>query len=109
MHLAFLTSHNLLFSVCQNLLETTFWVFLSFSSRKTVQILIFEVEYLENGSADFNDFGLILHGLSDEINLFRRCSSPLSLLLGSILSFPQNLNCVILEFHLLSGVCLFLW
>ena len=28
--------------------------------RKIVQISIFKVEYLENRSADFNDFGLIL-------------------------------------------------
>ena len=29
-------------------------------SRKIVQISIFKVEYLENGLADFDDFGLIL-------------------------------------------------
>ena len=29
-------------------------------SRKIVQISIFKVEYLKNGLADFNDFGLIL-------------------------------------------------
>ena len=40
--------------------KTTFSVFLSFFSRKIVQISIFKVEYLENGLADFNDFGLIL-------------------------------------------------
>ena len=31
-----------------------------FFSSKTVQILIFKVEYLDNCLADFNDFGLIL-------------------------------------------------
>ena len=36
-----------------------FWIF----SRKTVQILIFKDEYLENGLADFNAFGLILPDL----------------------------------------------
>ena len=40
--------------------KTTFSGFLSFFSRKIVQISIFKVEYLENGSAIFNDFGLIL-------------------------------------------------
>ena len=29
-------------------------------SQKTVQILMFKIKYLENGLADFNDFGLIL-------------------------------------------------
>ena len=29
-------------------------------SRKIVQISMFKVEYLENGLADFNDFGFIL-------------------------------------------------
>ena len=41
-----------------------------------------EYPYLENGLADFTDFGLIFQDfddLSDEINLFRRCSSPLKL------------------------------
>ena len=39
----------------------TFSVFLSFFFFwKTVQILIFEDEYLDNGLADFNHFGLIL-------------------------------------------------
>ena len=50
-------------------------------SRRIVQISMFKVEYLKNGVADFNDFGLfcrILNGLSDEINLFWRCISPLT-------------------------------
>ena len=40
-------------------LIVTFLVSVVFS-RKTVQIVIFKVEYLENGSANFNDFSLIL-------------------------------------------------
>ena len=60
-HLSFLTSHNLLFfRFCKTSKKTTFSVFLPFFSRKIAQISIFKVEYLENGVADFNDFGLIL-------------------------------------------------
>ena len=81
----FYWKHNLLFfSLCKTSKKTTFSVFLSFFSRKIVQISIFKVEYLENGLADFNDFGLIsfcriLNGLSNEINLLYHCSSPLKL------------------------------
>ena len=61
MHLSFLTSYNLLlFSFYKTYKKTAFSVFLSFFSRKIVHISIFKVEYLENGFADFNDFGLIL-------------------------------------------------
>ena len=60
-HLAFLTSHNLLFfSLCKTLKKTQHFRFSVVFSPKTVQIFIFKVEYLENGSADFSDFGLIL-------------------------------------------------
>ena len=37
--------------------------FLCFIFWKTVQILIFKVEYLANGLADFNDFGLTLQDI----------------------------------------------
>ena len=59
-HLSFLTLHNLLFfSLCKTSKKQHFRFFCRFS-RKIVQILIFKVEYFENGLADFNDFGLSL-------------------------------------------------
>ena len=75
-----MTSHNLLFFSLYKTSKKQHFRFSVVFSGKTVQILIFKVEYLENGSADFNDFGLIfriLNGLSDEVNLFWHCSSPL--------------------------------
>ena len=45
---------------CKTSKKTTFSVFLSFFSRKIAQISFCKVEYLENGLANFNDFGLIL-------------------------------------------------
>ena len=47
-------------SVCANPLKNNIFGFSVVFSRKIVQISIFKVEYLENGLADFNDFGLIL-------------------------------------------------
>ena len=47
-----------------------------FFPRKTVQIFIFKVEYLEKSLADFDDFGLILQDFKRQ--LFRRCSSSLT-------------------------------
>ena len=68
-HLSFVTSHNpLLFSLCKTSEKTTHLVFLSFFSRKTVQISTFKVEHVENDLTDFNDFGLILQ---DFERLFR--------------------------------------
>ena len=62
MHLSFLTSYNLLlFSFYKNLKKNNIFGFSVVFSRKIVHISIFKVEYLENGLADFNDFGLILH------------------------------------------------
>ena len=58
-HLAFLTSHNLLFFSLYETSKKQHFRFSVVFSRKTVQILIFKVEYLENASADFNDLGLI--------------------------------------------------
>ena len=48
------------FQFAQNLLEKQHFRFAVVFFQKTVQILMFKVEYIENGSADFNDFGLIL-------------------------------------------------
>ena len=81
MHLSFLTSHNLLFfSLCKASKNNIFGFSVVFT-RKIVQISIFKVEYLEDGLADFNDFGLILqdlNGLSNKISLLWRYSSPLN-------------------------------
>ena len=57
---SFLTSRNLLFFRFAKLLKKQQFRFFCRFSRKIVQISIFKVEYLENGLADFNDFGLIL-------------------------------------------------
>ena len=60
-HLSFLTSHNLLFfRFCKTSKKNNIFGFSVVFSRKIAQISIFKVEYLENGVADFNDFGLIL-------------------------------------------------
>ena len=80
-HLSFLTSHNLLFfRFCKTSKKTTFSVFLSF----------FLVKFPKSQSLQLNisrtawpilmilvSFCRILNGLSDESNLFWRCSSPL--------------------------------
>ena len=58
MNLSFQTSHNLLFfSFCKT--SKKHFRFSVVFPRKTVQIVIFNIEYL-SGSADFDDFGLIL-------------------------------------------------
>ena len=60
-HLAFLTSHTVYcLSACAKPLKKQYFRFSVIFPRKTVQVLIFKVEYLENGLADLNDFGLIL-------------------------------------------------
>ena len=69
----------LFFSFCKTSKKQHFWFFCPFP-KKIVRILILKVEYLENSLADFNNFGLILQDferLSDEINLFQCCNSPL--------------------------------
>ena len=64
MPLSFLTSHNLLFfSFCKtSYKKRTFSVLLSFFLIKLSksQSLKLKLEYLKNGLASFNDFGLIL-------------------------------------------------
>ena len=69
-YLAFLTSHNPLFSVCTKPLKYQHFRFSVFFSKKSVQILIFKVDYLENDQADFNDFGLILSRAKSDKNTF---------------------------------------
>ena len=44
----------------QNLQKNNIFSFSVVFSRKIAQISIFKVEYLENGLADFNDYGVIL-------------------------------------------------
>ena len=46
--------------VIQSYCSSVFAKLLKKQRLKIVQISIFKVEYFENGSADFNDFGLIL-------------------------------------------------
>ena len=81
-HLSFLTSHNLLFfSLCKTSKKTTFSAFLSYFSRKIVQISI-SVKLNISRTAwpiliILVSFCRILNGLFDEINLFWCCSSPL--------------------------------
>ena len=58
-NVAFLTSHNLLFFSSYKTAKKQRCRFSVVFSWKTVQILIFKVEYLENGSVDFNDFDII--------------------------------------------------
>ena len=48
------------FSGFAKLLRKQHFRFSAVLSRKIAQISFFKVEYLENGLADFNDFGLIL-------------------------------------------------
>ena len=77
----------------QNFLKNNMFGFSVVLSRKIVQFSIFEVEYLENGLADLVilvSFCRILNGLSDEINLFWRCSSPLRPAFGDSQESPGN-------------------
>ena len=81
MHLSFLTSHNLLFfRSCKTSKKTTFSVFLSFflvklsksqSLKLNISITAWPILMI------LVSICRILNGLSDEINLFWRCSSPL--------------------------------
>ena len=82
MHLSFLTSHNLLFfRFCKTSKKTTFSVFLSFflvksptsqSSKLNISRMAWPILMI------LVSFCRILNCLSDEINLFWRCSSPLT-------------------------------
>ena len=83
MHLSFLTSHNLLFfRFCKTSKKTTFSVFLSFFLVKSPKSQSLKLNI--SGTAwpilmILVSFCRILNGLSDEINLFWRCSSPLNI------------------------------
>ena len=81
MHLSFLTSHNLLFlRFCKTSKKTTFSVFLSFFLIKSPKSQSLKLNISRTAWPILMilvSFWRILNGLSDEINLFWRCSSPL--------------------------------
>ena len=80
-HLSFLTSHNLLFfRFCKTSKKTTFSVFLSFFLVKSPKSQSLKLNISRTAWPILMilvSFCRILNGLSDEINLFWRCSSPL--------------------------------
>ena len=82
MHLSFLTSHNLLFfRFCKTSKKTTFSVFLSFFLVKSPKSQSLKLNISRTAWPILMilvSFCRILNGLSDEINLFWRCSSPLT-------------------------------
>ena len=92
MHLSFLTSYNLLlFSFYKTYKKNNIFGFSVVFSRKIVHISIFKFEYLENGLADFNDFGLILQD-------FERTFQCNQLVLALQFSFKQEyIKCLISE------------
>ena len=89
-HLSFLTSHNLLFfRFCKTSKKTTFSVFLSFFLVKSPKSQSLKLNISRTAWPILMilvSFCRILNGLSDEINLFWRCSSPLSILLHLAIS-----------------------
>ena len=83
LHLSFLTSHNLLFfRFSKTSKKKTFSVFLSFFLVKSPKFQSLKLNISRTAWAILMilvSFCRILNGLSDEINLFWRCSSPLIL------------------------------
>ena len=83
-HLSFLTSHNLLFfRFCKTSKKTTFSVFLSFFLLKSPKSQSLKLNISRTAWPIWMillSFCRILNGLSDEINLFWRCSSPLRIM-----------------------------
>ena len=81
-HLSFLTSHNLLFfRFRKTSKKTTFSVFLSFFLVKSPKSQSLKLNISRTAWPILMilvSFCRILNGLSDEINLFWRCSSPLN-------------------------------
>ena len=84
MHLSFLTSHNLLFfRFSKTSKKTTFSVFLSFFLVKSPKFQSLKLNISRTAWPILMilvSFCRILNGLSDEINFFWRCSSPLKCL-----------------------------
>ena len=100
-HLSFLTSHNLLFfRFCKTSKKTTFSVFLSFFLVKSPKSQSLKLNISRTAWPILMilvSFCRILSGLSDEINLFWRCSSPLmwkenKLLPQILFSLPNNIG-----------------
>ena len=96
MHLSFLTSQNLLFfSLCKTSKKTTFSVFLSFSLVKLSKSRSLKLNILRTAWPILMvlvSFCRILNGLPDEINLFWRCSSPLTATKIAILTVGLSLK-----------------
>ena len=79
-YLSFLKSHNLLFFSLYKTYKKTFSVFLSFSVVKLPKSRSFKLNISRTAwpiLMTLVSFHRIFNGLSDEINLFWRCSSPL--------------------------------
>ena len=53
-------TQSIVLQFLQNFLKNNIFGFSVVFSRKILQISIFKVDYLENGLADINDFGIIL-------------------------------------------------
>ena len=91
MHLSFLTSHNLLFfRFCKTSKKTTFSFFLSFFLVKSPKSQSLKLNISRTAwpiLMTLVSFCRILNGLSDEINLFWRCSSPLNIEMDMFWSF----------------------
>ena len=96
MHLSFLTSHNLLFfRFCKNSKKTTFSVFLSFFLVKSPKSQSLKLNISRTAWPMLMilvSFCRILNGLSDEINLFWRCSSPLIYFMARYLYFALHFH-----------------
>ena len=93
-HLSFLTSHNLLFfRFCKTSKKTTFSVFLSFFLVKSPKSQSLKLNISRTAWPILMilvSFCRILNGLSDEINLFWRCSSPLTISITFVRIFQQT-------------------
>ena len=86
-HLSFLTSHNLLFfRFCKTSKKTTFSVFLSFFLVKLPKSQSLKLNISRTAQPILMilvSFCRILNGILNEINLFWRCSSPLTWACGA--------------------------
>ena len=107
-HLSFLTLHNLLFfRFCKTSKKTTFSVFLSFFLVKLPKSQSLQLNIWRTAWPILMisvSFCRILNGLSDEINLFWRCSSPLRVHLSYLNHFRQQVSNAPAKILLLSSV-----
>ena len=99
--LSFLTSHNLLFfRFCKTSKKTTFSVFLSFLLVKSPKSQSLKLNISRTAWPILMilvSFCRILNGLSDEINLFWRCSSPLRTSIIVTVCWLLKLNTVLIK------------